>query len=100
MFVFIKNSIKRCTALTTGQTFFALTKEFKACMMQYVKMLSVRCESGSKGQSGALAGSAHQAEISLCYLINTGEYCAEVLPQLEQQVQQKMSPTFASKVRR
>ena len=43
MFVFIKNSIKRCTGLTTGQTFLSLSKEFKTCMQQYVKMLKNRC---------------------------------------------------------
>mmetsp|Transcript_15357 Transcript_15357/g.21097 ORF Transcript_15357/g.21097 Transcript_15357/m.21097 type:complete len:172 (+) Transcript_15357:206-721(+) len=43
MFVFIKNSIKRCTGLTTGQTFLSLSKEFKTCMQQYVEMLRGRC---------------------------------------------------------
>jgi hypothetical protein len=43
MFVFIKNSIKRCTGLTTGQTFLSLTKEFKGCMQQYMEMLRNRC---------------------------------------------------------
>ena len=31
-------------------------------------------------------------------MINTSEYCAEVVPQLEQMVQQKMTATLASKV--
>lgn len=30
IFVYIKNAIKRCTALTTAATFFTLAKEFKA----------------------------------------------------------------------
>lgn len=47
MFVFIKNSIKRCTGLTTGQTFLSLSKEFKTCMQQYVKMLKSRCPPAS-----------------------------------------------------
>ena len=38
------------------------------------------------------------AEVTLCFLINTGEYCAEVLPQLESLIQSKMSPEYADKI--
>ena len=34
----------------------------------------------------------------MSFLINTSEYCAEVVPQLEQMVQQKMNPNLAGKV--
>lgn len=32
IFVYIKNSIQRCTKITTGQTFFNLHNEFKSCL--------------------------------------------------------------------
>lgn len=32
IFVYIKNSIQRCTKFTTGQTFFDLHEEFKSCL--------------------------------------------------------------------
>lgn len=32
IFVYVKNAIKRCTALTTAATFFTLAKEFKVCV--------------------------------------------------------------------
>lgn len=32
IFVYIKNSIQRCTKFTTGQTFFDLHQEFKTCL--------------------------------------------------------------------
>ena len=35
MFVYVKSSVKRCTALTTGQTFFNLQKAFKECLGNY-----------------------------------------------------------------
>jgi hypothetical protein len=117
MFVFIKNSIKRCTALTTGQTFLSLTKEFKTCMQQYQTMLMQRCPIAiiqmNMPTSGGVAGIglgvsfassqptfklAPGAEVAICYLVNTGEYCSEVVPQLEQMIKQKMSPTFVNKV--
>lgn len=80
MFVFIKNSIKRCTALTNGQTFLSLSTEFKSCMAQYADMLKGRCPSGVG--SPPVYKLNPGGEISICYLINTGEYCAEVVPQV------------------
>lgn len=120
MFAFIKNSIKRCTALTNGQTFLALTKEFKTCMQKYAELLRSRCPIAMTvncpGQinpntlaigvscpvyrltppSNATVGSV--TEISICHVINTGEYCSEVIPQLEQMIRQKILETFVDKV--
>lgn len=100
MFVFIKNSIKRCTALTTGQTFLSLSKEFKTCMQQYAELLRNRCPPPSSSGPGQppVYRLPVGGEVAICYLINTGEYCAEVVPQLEQMVQQKMLPSLAAKV--
>lgn len=36
--------------------------------------------------------------LGISYLINTSEYCAEVVPQLEQMIQQKMIANLANKV--
>ena len=47
MFVYIKNSIKRCTALTTGPTFLSLSKEFRTCLQQYAESLKNKCPAGS-----------------------------------------------------
>ena len=43
MFVFIKNSIKRCTALSNGHTFLLLCKEFQNCLAKYCDLLKSRC---------------------------------------------------------
>lgn len=94
MFVFIKNSIKRCTALTNGQTFLSLTNEFKACMQKYTAMLRTRCPQ----PVGQVYKLPMGNEVAICYLINTAEYCSEVVPQLEDTIKQKMSPQYALKV--
>ena len=94
MFVFIKNSIKRCTALTNGQTFLSLTNEFKACMQKYTQVLRTRCPQ-PVGQVYRLPVGS---EVAICYLINTAEYCSEVIPQLEESIKQRMDPQYASKV--
>jgi vacuolar protein sorting-associated protein 53 len=97
MFVFIKNSIKRCIALTTGQTFFALSQEFRVCMQNYIAILKSRAPA-EVSTTPLLYRLPPGTEISLCFLINTGEYCAEVAPQLEQMIQQKIQPSLATKV--
>lgn len=114
MFVFIKNSIKRCTTLTTGQTFFALVKEFQMCMKQYSELLKGRCPPQLILSSGGLAASFGQSsssstpqttyripvggEVGICYLINTGEYCSNVVPQLEVMIKSKIAPIFVDRV--
>jgi len=37
-------------------------------------------------------------EAPLCFLVNTGEYCAEVVPQLESLIKLKMLPSLADRV--
>eukprot|EP01032_Pedospumella_encystans_P018155 gene18155-20675_t len=100
MFVFIKNSIKRCTALTNGQTFLSLSKEFKTCMIHYIELLMKRIPPGVTHGSSKLVTYVipPNGELNMCYLINTGEYCAEVVPQLEIMIQQKMVPSLSDKV--
>ena len=106
MFVFIKNSIKRCTAFSKGATFLSLSAELKTCMHQYVGLLRKRCPVAEKVPSifpnGGAATLAHQlapgAEKAICFLINTGEYCSEVVPQLEQMIKSKIAPELADKV--
>jgi vacuolar protein sorting-associated protein 53 len=104
MFVFIKNSIKRCTALTNGQTFLSLSKEFKTCMQHYIELLLRRCPPATQVGHGANGAALvvyrlpPGGEVVISHLINTGEYCAEVVPQLEQMIQQKMQPSLADKV--
>lgn len=106
MFVFIKNSIKRCTALTCGQTLLALMKEFKSCILQYVELLKSRCPAPLVVMSSPLGGAvsapvyrlAAGAEVGICHIINTGEYCAEVVPQLEQMIKAKIISNLVDKV--
>jgi len=96
MFVYIKNSIKRCTALTTGITFLSLSKEFRTCLQNYAESLRSKCpqSSGQPPVFRLLPGS----EVSLCYIINTSEYCSEVVPQLESMVKNKMAKDLVDRV--
>jgi hypothetical protein len=85
MFVFIKTSIKRCTALSNAFTFLALTKEFKSCMVQYAESLRLRLPIPT-GVHNPVYKLGPGAEVSICYIINTCEYCADVVPTLGKQI--------------
>jgi hypothetical protein len=78
MFTFIKACIKRCLALTNGQTFFDLTKELKTSIRNYSEMLRSRCPVFMMSNGNLVARLMPGQEATVCYLINTGEYCSEV----------------------
>jgi len=98
MFAFIKGSIKRCTALTNGQTFLSLCKEFKTCLQQYSESLQGRCPIAQMASGSPVYKLQPGAEVTMCYLINTAEYCSEVVPQLEGMIQTKIIEKYADKV--
>lgn len=98
MFAFIKGSIKRCTALTNGQTFLSLCKEFKTCLQQYNESLRGRCPIAQMASGTPVYKLQPGDEVTLCFLINTAEYCSEVVPQLESLIQSKMLEKYADRV--
>jgi len=80
LFEFVKASIKRCTAFSTGRTLLALVFEERAGIQQYIKSLHERCPqqvSNRLGKPPSYVVST-QEEMELCRVINTAEYCAEV----------------------
>lgn len=118
MFAYIRNSIKRCTALTNGQTFFDLHNEFKHCFQLYSQRLlsklpaAVAAPLGSAGSggnsafgdssSGVSSGSkirlTDKQEEELCFVINTAEYCAETLPSLEDVIRSKIDKAYSESI--
>ena len=57
MFAYVKTSVRRCTALTTGQTFFKLYGAFCECLRGYAARLSglVEIEDAGKAPTAAKA---------------------------------------------
>ncbi|KAI9989159.1 hypothetical protein PInf_019298 [Phytophthora infestans] len=108
MFAYIRNSIKRCTALTNGQTFFDLQNEFKHCFQLYSQRLLAKLPAASTGSSGGLdsssSGAGNKVKLSdkqeeeLCFVINTAEYCAETLPSLEEVIRAKIDKAFSEAI--
>ncbi|RHX98265.1 hypothetical protein DYB25_001494, partial [Aphanomyces astaci] len=86
MFAYIRNSVKRCTALTVGQTFFDLQLEFKYCLGLYANRLVAKLpgfitDSNTPPTHAAAAKwrLADKQEEELCFVINTAEYCADTV---------------------
>ncbi|KAI9914786.1 hypothetical protein PsorP6_008554 [Peronosclerospora sorghi] len=110
MFAYIRNSIKRCTALTNTQTFFDLQTEFKHCFRLYSQRLLEKLPTASSstapvGSLDSVSSSANskvkladKQEEELCFVINTAEYCAETLPSLEEVIRAKIDKAFSEAV--
>ncbi|GAB9465070.1 Vacuolar protein sorting-associated protein 53 [Globisporangium polare] len=105
MFAYIRNSVKRCLALTNGQTFFDLHNEFKRCLHLYAQRLLAKLPAsppggatGSDGSNFAKVKLSDKQEEELCFVINTAEYCAETLPSLEEVIRGKIDKAFSESI--
>ncbi|RQM22122.1 hypothetical protein B5M09_007290 [Aphanomyces astaci] len=105
MFAYIRNSVKRCTALTVGQTFFDLQLEFKYCLGLYANRLVAKLpgfitDSNTPPTHAAAAKwrLADKQEEELCFVINTAEYCADTLPSLEDVIRLKIDKAFTDAI--
>ena len=121
VFAYIKTSVRRCTALTTGQTFFKLHRAFGECLKQYAARLGglldevnepQQQKSSSRGARVLLDAMKKQqvqnesdgedlaindAEAA-CYCLNTAEYCAETAGQLAEIVRGKIDDQYRERV--
>ena len=55
LFMYIKDSIKRCVGISNGQTFFLLHKEFKQCLQNYSEKLVAKASSATPDPHAAFA---------------------------------------------
>jgi len=104
MFAYIKTSVRRCTALTTGGTFLTLHKAFCDCLVDYARRLKESVDDAGEGSSDGkqqrqLKGVAGaDAVASACYVLNTAEYCAETVEQLGDIVRGKIDKAYVGQV--
>ena len=93
LFMYIKGSVKRCTALTTGQAFLELFREYRGAVRLYAQLLEQKI--GALVAKSPLQGGA---ELALCHVVTTAEYCGDTLPQLEELVARRIDPALAGEV--
>ncbi|KAL0322398.1 UNVERIFIED_CONTAM: Vacuolar protein sorting-associated protein 53 A [Sesamum calycinum] len=81
VFLIIRRSLKRCSALTKNQTLFNLFKVFQRILKAYATKLFARLPKGGTGIVAAATGMDGQIKTSdkderlICYIVNTAEYC-------------------------
>ena len=116
-FVYIKNSINRCTALTTGVVFFNLYKQYKASLGDYSKMLHSKMPQPFV-QNALMAGLANAGgtdkpppnprtsnykippgeEEVVCLAIDTCEYCVDTIDALAELIKDKVDEPFKESI--
>ena len=109
LFGYIKQSVKRCTGYSTGQTFYNLQKEYQDVLTRYSNLLINKLpkplnDSSSNNNNGDNNNVAAHANYKLddgedvlrmaCLIVNTSEYCAETSPQLADMVREKIDEAF------
>lgn len=104
VFVIIRRSLKRCSALTRNQTLFNLFKAFQKVLKAYATKLFGRLPKGGTGIVAAATGIEGQIKTSdkdekvICYIVNTAEYCHKTCGELADNVSKLIDAQFADRV--
>ncbi|KAK7332502.1 hypothetical protein VNO80_29254 [Phaseolus coccineus] len=101
LFLIIKRSLKRCSALTKNQTLFNLLKVFQRVLKAYATKLFARLPKGGTGIVAAATGTDGQIKTSdrdervICYIVNSAEYCHKTAGELAESVSKIIDPQYA-----
>jgi hypothetical protein len=127
LFVYIKGSITRCTALTKGNAFFQLYRAYQSSLKNYARILNGKLPAPSsvavggiviapfvaaaagKPEANAASSSAAAAanasyrippgeEITVCHVISTCEYCADTMEALEDLIRDTIDNEYKHKI--
>lgn len=104
VFLIIRRSLKRCSALTKNQTLFSLFEVFKRILKAYATKLYSRLPRGGTGIVAAATGTDGQIKTSdrdermICYIVNTAEYCHQTSGELAENVSKIIDSQFADRV--
>jgi vacuolar protein sorting-associated protein 53 len=127
LFVYIKGSITRCTALTTGNTFFLLYQAFLDSLRKYAQILQSKLPSpittsvssnvvgginlasvvtvgGNKSDntSSTIQSTIYRIppgeEIMVCHVVTTCEYCADTIEALEDLIRDTVDEEYVERI--
>ncbi|MED6133183.1 HIT domain protein [Stylosanthes scabra] len=104
LFLIIKRSLKRCSALTKNQTLFNLFKVFQRILKAYATKLFTRLPKGGTGIVAAATGMDGQIKTSdrdervICYIVNSAEYCHKTAGELAESVSKIIDHQYADGV--
>ncbi|KAJ2009809.1 Vacuolar protein sorting-associated protein 53 [Coemansia thaxteri] len=89
-----RESLRQCASLSTGQPMVDLSQVFSKCLCSYAREVLVHKLPRISGSSTAVLDDLKH----ICLIINTADYCASVVGQLEQKVVEKVEAEFKEKV--
>ncbi|KAK8650280.1 hypothetical protein V6N13_139925 [Hibiscus sabdariffa] len=104
LFLIIKRSLKRCSALTKSQTLYNLFKVFQRVLKAYATKLFARLPKGGTGIVAAATGMDGQIKTSdrdervICYIVNSAEYCHKTSGELAESVAKIIDSQYADQV--
>ena len=121
LFVYIKGSITRCTAMTKGQAFFLLFQAFQDSLNKYAQILGGKLpqatpasqntvvgginigssfgkQNGQQSAKGGTVAIPKGVEVAVCHVISTCEYCADTVEALEDLIRDTIDPTFKDRI--
>lgn len=104
VFLIIRRSLKRCSALTKNQTLLNLFKVFQRILKAYATKLFGKLPKGGSGIVAAATGMDGQIKTSdrdervICYVINTAEYCHKTSGELADNVSKLIDPQLVDGV--
>jgi hypothetical protein len=117
LFIYMKNSITRCTALTKEKTFFLLQRAFQKKLQSYAKVLDKKLPQPQTQIVAKMAASLANIqtgdsmqttntvyripsgqEVTVCYVIDTCEYCADTVEALEDLIRDKIGSKYQDKI--
>lgn len=104
LFLIIRRSLKRCSALTKNQTLFNLFKVFQRILKAYATKLFARLPKGGSGIVAAATGMDGQIKTSerdervICYIVNTAEYCHKTSGELADNISKIIDSQLADVV--
>ncbi|CAM6084244.1 unnamed protein product [Calypogeia fissa] len=104
VFLVIKRSLKRCSALTRNTTLFNLYKVFQRILNAYAGKLSARLPRGGTGLVASATGTEGQVKVTdrdervICFIVNTAEYCHETAGQLAENIAKIIDTQFSESI--
>ena len=111
LFIYIKDSITRCTKLTRGRTLFLLFRAFQDTLRQYAQVLALKFPSqmatiNIASLSGSGVGENAAAsyripegeETTICHVIDTCEYCVDTVEALQDLITDKIEERYKAKM--
>ena len=82
LFKNIKQSLMRCISFSKGKALFNLQLAFINVFSHYIKLLKKKLPVKAFEENQNSFALNEEQEMKCVYLINTSEYCLEIIPQL------------------